>query len=154
MKKESYRIKVAVVGASSCDSETALMAEEVGELIARRGAILINGGLGGVMEASARGAKAAGGLTVGILPGFDPLEANDHIDVTVATGMSIARNAIIVRSADVVLAVAGGYGTLSEIAMALNIGKPVVGLRTWEGVPGIIRADTPKEAVDKVFELL
>jgi len=130
------------------------MAEEVGRLLARAGAIVLNGGSTGVMEAASRGAAAEGGTVVGILPGFDRAEANEHVTVALPTGMGEMRNALIARSADVLIAVGGEFGTLSEIAFALKIGKPVVGLRTWdlvrrgEPVVGITPAETPAEAVD------
>lgn len=123
---------LAVVGSASCDAETAALAEEVGREVARRGAVLICGGRGGVMEAACRGARLAGGTTVGILPGTDRSQANPYVDVPIVTGLGEARNALVVRSADAVIAVSGGYGTLSEIALALKMGRPVVGIQTWE----------------------
>ncbi|HEY1905358.1 MAG TPA: TIGR00725 family protein [Myxococcaceae bacterium] len=151
---------VAVVGAGSADSRIASAAEEVGRLLASRGAVVVCGGLGGVMEAACRGAKSAGGTTVGILPGFDRDEANAWVDVAIPTGLGEARNALVVRAADVLIAVGGEYGTLSEIALALKTGKPVVGLETWElsrrGVPAtdIVLASTPAEAVERALELV
>jgi uncharacterized protein (TIGR00725 family) len=145
---------VAVIGSASCDGVVAALAEAVGSEIARRGAVLVCGGRGGVMEAACRGAKAQGGLTVGILPGTDRSEANPYVDVPVITGLGEARNAIIVRTADAVVAVSGGYGTLSEIGLALKMGRPVVGLDTWElgrggrSAAGVVRAGTPAQAVD------
>ncbi len=111
--------------------------------MAESGAVLVCGGLGGVMEAACRGAHAGGGLTVGILPGRDRDEANPHVDIAIPTGMGEARNVLVVRCADAVVAVAGEYGTLSEIALALQAGIPVVGLDTWE----LGRAGEPVEAV-------
>jgi uncharacterized protein (TIGR00725 family) len=134
-------------------------AEEVGRLLAEGGAILVCGGLGGVMEAACRGARSAGGLTLGILPGRDRREANRYVEVAVATGLGEARNALVVRSADAVVAVGGAYGTLSEIALALKGGTPVVGLGTWElargGVAdtGVIRADSAAEAARTALDL-
>ncbi len=128
-------------------------AEDVGRAVAEAGAVLVCGGLGGVMEAACRGAHAGGGLTVGILPGRDRTDANRHVDVAIPTGMGEARNALVVRAADAVVAVDGEYGTLSEIALALQAGIPVVGLGTWElargGVPdeGVVRAEDPVRAV-------
>src|SRR5207245_2335370 len=116
---------VAVVGGGTCTPQEAAWATAVGRLIAERGAVLLCGGLGGVMAAAARGAKQAGGLTVGILPGNDPREANPDIDVALATGMGEMRNALIVRAASAVIAIGGGWGTLSEIAMARRIETPV-----------------------------
>ncbi|MBI5741087.1 MAG: TIGR00725 family protein [Nitrospirae bacterium] len=145
---------ISVIGASTCDKETYAVAEEVGRLIAERGATLVTGGLGGVMEAACRGAKETGGTTVGILPGTGKADANPFVDIPIITGMSHARNIIVVRSSDGVIAVGGEYGTLSEIAIALKLGKPVVGIKTWENITGIVKADTAVEAVRKVFELL
>ncbi len=149
----SKPIFIAVIGSARCDAQTASLAEAVGRQIARRGAGLVCGGRGGVMEAACRGAKAAGGLTVGILPGADRNEANPYVDVPIVTGLGEARNALVVRSAAVVVAVSGGYGTLSEIALALKMGRPVVGLNTWP-IEAVIPARTPQEAVDKAWGLL
>ncbi len=147
-------IQIGVIGAGGCSGEVRKIAEEVGREIAKKGAILICGGLGGVMEASARGAKAEGGITVGILPGFDPSDANPFIDIKIITGLSHARNVLIVRSSDVLIAVSGGYGTLSEIAIALKLQKPVVGLNTWDISPAIVQAGNAEEAVKKAIEQL
>jgi uncharacterized protein (TIGR00725 family) len=118
----------------------------VGRLLAERGAVLVCGGLGGTMEAACRGARGAGGTTIGILPGLDRADANPYVDVAVPTGLGEARNALVVRAADVVIAVGGGYGTLSEIALALKAGKRVIGLGTWE-IEGVARADGAEAAV-------
>src|SRR5678815_2375684 len=126
------RRHVAVVGAGAPDTRVAALAEEVGRLLARSGAVVVCGGLGGVMEAACRGAKSEGGTTVGILPGSDRNDANPWVDVAIPTGLGEARNALVVRSVDVVIAIRGEYGTLSEIALALKTGEPVVGLETWE----------------------
>lgn len=146
--------QIGVIGAGECSREIASLAEEVGRRIALGGAVLITGGLGGVMEAASRGAQCAGGLTVGILPGFSRQEANDYVDVAIVTGFSHARNVLVVRSSDLVIAIAGEYGTLSEIALALKMGKTVIGLRTWENIPGILRAAGAEEAVARAFALL
>lgn len=138
---------IAVCGAGECGPELAGLAEAVGKAIAESGAILFCGGLGGVMSSAAQGARSAGGVTVGILPGPDSAEANPWIQVAVATDLGHARNAILVRSADAVIAVGGGYGTLSEIALALKMGKPVVSLKSWEVSEDIIRASDPGTAV-------
>ncbi len=151
---------VAVIGSASCSQEVAARAEAVGQEIARRGAVLVCGGRGGVMEAACRGAKAEGGTTVGILPGADRGEANRYVDIAIATGMGEARNAIVVRTADAVVAVSGGYGTLSEIGLALKIGRPVVGLGTWElqqagqSVAAVVQATTPAQAVERALALV
>jgi uncharacterized protein (TIGR00725 family) len=107
-------------------------AESVGRELAQRGVVVVCGGLGGAMEAACRGAKEAGGTTVGLLPGADRGQANPYVDVAVATGLGEARNALVARTADALVAVGGGYGTLSEIALALRAGKRVVGLGSWE----------------------
>jgi uncharacterized protein (TIGR00725 family) len=152
------QLRIGVLGPGTAPPATLALAHEVGAQIARQGAVLICGGLGGVMETAARGAKEAGGLTVGIVPGSDPAEANDFIDIPVVTGMGEARNVLVVRSSDAVIAIAGSYGTLSEIALALKIGVPVVGLATWElrspdgSTPPILTASSPQDAVAKAVE--
>lgn len=138
---------IAVCGSGRCGPELAALAEEVGRELGLRGATLVCGGLGGVMEAAARGAQKAGGLTVGILPGPDGREANPWIEAAVATDLGEARNAVIVRTADAVVAVGGEFGTLSEIALALKMGKPVVSLRSWKVHETIMEAKDPREAV-------
>lgn len=147
------RVLIAVIGSALCDARTAAVARQVGLEIARRGAVLVTGGRGGVMEAACQGAKSGGGITVGILPGIDRREANRYVDLPIVTGLGEARNAVVVRTADAVIAVSGGYGTLSEIGLALKMGRPVVGLGTWElyrdgqPVSAVIPADTPVRAV-------
>lgn len=141
------QIVVAVIGAGTSGSDVLATAEAVGRLIAEHGALLVCGGLGGVMEAAARGAKAAGGTTVGILPQAYRHDANPYIDVPIATGFGEGRNVFIVRTADVLIAVGGEYGTLSEIALALKSGKPVIGLDTWD-IKGIQKAESPEHALD------
>lgn len=135
--------QIAVIGPSSCKERETLAAEEIGGVLAERGAILISGGLGGVMEASCRGARMKGGLTVGILPHTG--EGNRFLSVHVRTGLSHARNVVVVTSADAVIAVGGAYGTLSEIAIALKTGKQVFGYESWE-IPGVQPCNTPGEA--------
>ena len=147
------RILVAVVGGSSCTSEEAEWATAVGRLIAKGGAVLLCGGLGGVMEAAAQGAQQAGGLTVGLLPGSDPAHANPHIEVALATGMGEMRNALIVRAAHAAIAIGGGWGTLSEIALAQRIGTPIVGLHdAFTSAVEIPRVGTPEQAVRWALE--
>ena len=123
---------VAVVGAGRATADELAQAEAVGRALAEGGAVVVCGGLGGVMEAACRGARAAGGRTLGILPGADRSAANEWVDVAVPTGLGEARNALVVRAADAVVAVAGEFGTLSEIALALKVGKPVIGVGTWD----------------------
>ena len=127
----SRRRLVAVCGESDPQTSLADLAFELGHGIAERGAILICGGLTGVMEHAARGARAAGGLTVGLLPGDEPDDANAYIDLAIATGLGHARNAVLARTADGVVALGGGLGTLSEIALALRNGRPTIGIQTW-----------------------
>jgi len=150
---------VAVIGNSSCSEEETRLAEAVGERLARRGAAVICGGLGGVMEGVCRGARSQGGLTVGILPGEDPGEANSWVDIPIATGVGYARNMAVVKSAGAVIAIGGNYGTLSEIAYALKSGIPVIGLNTWtlsrngKEDSSIIRVSTAEEAVEQAVSL-
>ena len=146
--------RIGVIGNSVCSGEVIQIAEEVGREIARRKGVLVCGGLTGVMEAVARGAKAAGGLTVGIIPGNRASDANSYIDIPIVTGLGYARNVLVVQSSEVVIAIRGKYGTLSEIAYALQFGIPVVGLQTWDVSPDIIQASNPAEAVSKAFDLL
>ncbi|RKZ20667.1 TIGR00725 family protein [bacterium] len=145
---------IGVIGGSQVSSEIYRLAYEVGREIGKRGHILVNGGLSGVMEASAKGAKEEGGLVVGILPGHSKESANPWVDIPVVTGMGEARNVIIVRTSDVLIAIDGRYGTLSEIAFALVFGKPVIGLRTWECDFPIIRVETPGQAVEEAEKFL
>lgn len=142
---------VAVVGAGGTVAQDVLaLAEAVGAELARRGVVVVTGGLGGVMAAACRGARAAGGTTLGILPGGDRSAANRFVDVAVATGMGELRNGLVVRCADALIAVGGGYGTLSEIALALKAGKPVAGLATWH-IEGVRPAADAREAVEVVL---
>ena len=125
---------IGVMGPGSCSPALYDLARKVGYLIAQNKATLVCGGRGGVMEASARGAKEGGGVTVGILPGDSALEANPYIDIPIVTGLGIARNAVNVLTSQSIIAIGGAYGTLSEIALALKCGTPVVGLGTWDAV--------------------
>ncbi len=145
---------IGVIGAGDCDEKTYQMAIDVGRGIARHGYVLVCGGLGGVMEGAAKGAKEAGGLTVGILPGFSPEDANPYIDIPIVTGIGHARNILIVRTAAVLIAISGSYGTLSEIATALKLKKPVIGLKTWPGFDKIHYVNTAQEAVEKAVSLM
>jgi hypothetical protein len=141
------RLQIGVIGAGACGEAVEKAAEEVGREIAKRNAFLICGGRGGVMEAAARGAKMEGGTTVGILPGDNRRDANPFIDILILSNMGHARNAIIAQSCDVLIAIGGEYGTLSEIALALKMGKKVVTLRSkWE-IEGTLKACNPMEAV-------
>lgn len=144
---ESRPPTIAVVGAGRCDAATGARAEAVGRLLARAGATIVTGGLGGVMEAASRGAKEAGGLVVAIIPGDEPPSATAPADVVIATGIGEARNAIIVNTADALVAVGGEFGTLSEIALARKRHKPTVTLGSWDDIPGVMVATTPEDAV-------
>jgi len=149
-----------VIGETICSEETAKVAYEVGRRIGERRAILVCGGRGGVMENAARGAKSVGGLTVGVLPGSSRDEANPYIDIAIVTGMGEARNVILVQSCQVLIAVEGMYGTLSEIAFACKFGIPVIGLKTWRvDRPGltaspVLEAKTPEEGVEMAFQII
>ncbi len=138
---------IGVIGASKCEGKINRLAFEVGRLIGRAGFGLVNGGLGGVMEASAEGCRAGGGLTVGILPGLDAGSANPYIDVVIPTGLGDMRNALIVRAAEALIAIGGSFGTLSEIALGLKASKAVIGLLTWEVSEEVLVAATPEEAI-------
>ena len=151
---------ISVIGESHATKANYKLAEEVGKLIARSGAVLICGGGEGVMEAAAKGAREAKGVSLGILPGSDREEANKYIDLPIVTGFGYARNKIVVKSGQVIIAVGGGYGTLSEIGFALGYGIPVIGINTWHiaknGVsePSIVRVRTPKEAVSLALKFI
>jgi uncharacterized protein (TIGR00725 family) len=142
-----------VVGPGDADEKERSVAEEVGRLLAEAGAIVVTGGCGGVMEAASKGAREAGAMTLGILPGADRGQANDWIAVAVPTGMGEARNALVVRAADAVVAVGGAWGTLSEIALARKTGTPVVGIESWD-LEGVERLETAAEAVATVLRTL
>ena len=150
---------VAVVGPNDATPTELDQAEAIGEGLARAGAVLVCGGLGGVMHAAARGAQKAGGVSIGILPGDDRDPGSPHLTVAISTGMGETRNAIIVRTSDVIVAVSGEFGTLSEVAFALKLSKPVVGLGTWElfkrgrPVDAITRVETSEEAVTEATRL-
>ena len=144
---------VAVVGPADASPEQLGVAEEVGARLAAAGAVVVTGGLGGVMEAACRGARSSGGRTLGILPGEDRDAANDWVEIAVTTGLGELRNGLVVRASDALVAVGGGYGTLSEVALGLRVGRPVVGLGTWH-VHGIEHVGTPSEAADRVTQLL
>jgi uncharacterized protein (TIGR00725 family) len=140
---------IAVVGAGEASSTDLAHAEEVGARLADLGAVVVTGGLGGVMEAACRGARSRRGHTLGILPGDDRDEANGWVELAVATGMGELRNGLVVRASDALVAIGGGHGTLSEIALALKLGRSVVGLGTW-AVHGVEDVSTPAEAIDRI----
>jgi uncharacterized protein (TIGR00725 family) len=142
---------VAVVGPGDASAAELEDAEAVGRGLAMAGATLVCGGLGGVMAAACRGAAGAGGMTVGILPGADRAAANQWVQVAIPTGLGELRNGLVVRAADAVIAVGGAYGTLSEVALALKTGVPVIGLRTWQ-IHGILAVGSPREAVELAID--
>ncbi len=144
--------RIAVIGAGIADEEIYTTAYQVGKLLGEKGAIIYTGGLGGVMEAACRGAFEVGALTVGILPGNKAEEANPFVRIPIVTNMGEGRNVILVRCAEVVVAISGGYGTLSEIALALKMWKPVIGLKTWENIPGVVYVSSPEEVLSKILE--
>jgi uncharacterized protein (TIGR00725 family) len=144
---------IGVIGGTAAGEEILQMAEETGRLIAQHGCSLICGGMAGVMEAAAKGAKDGGGTTIGILPHTDRHEANSYIDIPIATGFGEGRNLVIIRTADILIAIDGEFGTLSEIAFALKMKKSVIGLHTWD-IPGVIKAGSPIEAVDIAVDIL
>lgn len=139
--------RVSVIGAGRCDEAVYETARLLGGLLAQCGFEIVCGGLGGVMTAVCQGAREAGGRTIGILPGDDPAEANPFVDIAVVTGLGIARNVLVVKNGDAVVAVSGGAGTLSEIGIALKIGRPVVALGHFDAIDGVIAAKTPQQAI-------
>jgi uncharacterized protein (TIGR00725 family) len=154
------RTFIAVIGESHASPEIAKLAEEVGAEIAKANAVLVCGGLKGVMEAAAKGAKSAGGTTIGILPGSKRDDANPYIDFPIVTGIGYARNKLVIKTGQVIIAVGGSYGTLSEIAFGLGYKIPVVGLNTWQFIhhsgqmdKAVHHVNTPKEAVALALKL-
>lgn len=148
------KIRIGVIGASSCSAKLAQTAYNVGRLIAENNAILICGGMGGVMEAACRGANEAGGVTVGILPGSSDKDGNKFLSIPIVTGIGFARNSIVVQSSQALIAIGGKYGTLSELAYAAQYGIPIVGLSTWKIRAPIKHVRTPEEAVRMALKLV
>lgn len=154
MNKQRF---VAVIGGSQCSPQEAKLAEEVGRKLAKQGVTLVCGGLGGIMEAACKGASSAGGVTIGILPGGNRQAANSYVQIPIVTNLGEARNVVVVKTAQAVIAIGGGYGTLSEIAHALRNSIPVIGLNTWslsrngQANDSIILAQDPAEAVKKAI---
>ncbi len=157
MQKRKF---VSVIGGSQSSAREIRLAEEVGRELARKGAVLVCGGLGGIMEAACRGASSEGGITIGILPGDGREQANPYVQFPIVTGIGYARNAVVAKSGQAVIAIGGSYGTLSEIAYALQSSIPVIGLGTWSlsrnGQPddSVIPMEDPVEAVDKALRLI
>lgn len=143
---------ISVIGGNRAGAKILGQAEELGRGLAERGLTVVCGGLGGVMEAVCRGAKSAGGTTIGILPGNRASAANPHVTIPIPTGIGLARNAIVALAGEAVIALDGKYGTLSEIAYALNFGKPVIGIGTWE-IEGVRRAENAAEALEILHHL-
>jgi len=144
---------VGVIGGHDCPAEVELEAQELGKKLAKVADILVSGGLSGVMMAVCQGFKAGNGVTLGIIPGYDKKDANEFVDIVVPTGLGLARNVLVVKTADVVVALPGQAGTLSEIAYCLQFNIPIISLNSWN-IPGIIQVKTVDEAVDKAKELL
>ncbi len=145
---------VGVIGAGDCSDKIYQIARDVGLEIGKKGWVVVCGGLGGVMEAAARGCTEAGGTTVGILPGLEKESANPYIEIPIPTGLGEGRNLLVVRASDVLVSIAGEYGTLSEIALALKINKPVIGLETWENLKGVRYVVNPREAIEAVERVI
>lgn len=144
---------VSVIGGHTCSKEVEQIAHKIGKIVARVGAILASGGLGGIMVAVCKGAKSENGITIGIIPGYDKNEANEYCDIVIPTGLNDARNVLVVQSGDIIVALPGEYGTLSEIAFALRFKKPVVSLGSWD-IPGVMQVKTIEEAEEKITELI
>jgi uncharacterized protein (TIGR00725 family) len=149
----SKKVLVAVIGGHKCNTKVEEIATKLGNLLAKVGVILVCGGLGGVMMAVSKGMHLGGGITVGILPAEDKNSANPYVDIPIATGLGYTRNTIVVGSADVIIALPGEYGTLSEIAFALNMKKLVIGIGSWD-IKGMRKAKTPEEAVEALKEFI
>jgi len=137
---------VGVIGGHKCTKEVERLAQDLGKNLAKVVDILVSGGLSGTMKAVCKGFKASGGLTIGIIPSYDKSDANEFVDIPIPTGLGFARNVLVVKSADVIVALPGDKGTLSEIAYALQFGIPVICLKSWD-IPGVIKVDTIKEAI-------
>lgn len=152
--KPAYPHMIGVVGAGTADDPLYCLAYDLGAALATAGMVVVNGGLGGVMEASARGATEAGGLTVGILPGPRAKDANPFVQVPVVTNMGHARNVIIAHTAQALVAVGGSHGTRSEVSIGLKLGKPVVSLSSFDFDPAIQVVETPQQAVDALLDAL
>ncbi len=150
---ETKKPLIGVIGGNECSSEEYQMAEKVGACISKEKAVLVCGGMGGVMEAACKGASEAGGLTVGILPSDSTVDANRYVQIPIATGMGIGRNILIIRTVQSLIAINGKFGTLSEIAFAMQLNKPVFALHPWIDVPGVEVVQSPKQAVEKAIHI-
>ena len=145
---------IGIIGAGTCADTAYRLARDIGFGIGEKGWTLVCGGLGGVMEGAAKGCSEAGGMTIGILPGLNKDSANPYIHVPIPTGLGEGRNILVVRASDVLVAIAGGYGTLSEIALALKINKPVIGIETWKDISGVEYVSGHNEAIQMVNQIL
>lgn len=152
-KQTGRKLYLGVIGAGHCNHNVDKLAEQVGRAIATEGAVLVCGGLGGVMTAAARGARSAGGQTIGILPGNDKDDANEFIDIAIPTGIGEARNVLIIKTADAVVALPGEFGTLSEMAFCMKLNKPLVSLSDWNISNEVERFDDPVSAVKRAIQL-
>lgn len=144
---------ISVIGGHNCNKEVAKLSYEIGRAVAKLEAVLVCGGLGGAMEAACQGAKSENGLTIGIITSYDKKDANEYCDIVIPSGLGFARNVLVVQSADVIVALPGEYGTLSEVAYALQFKKPVISLNSWD-IPGVIKVKTIDEAVREVNRLI
>lgn len=144
---------VSVIGGHSCTDKVEKVAQELGKKLAKVVDILVCGGLSGTMKAVCQGFKASGGVTIGIITSYDKNDANEFVDIVIPTGLGLARNVLVVQAGDIVVALPGEYGTLSEIAYCLQFGKPIISLGSWD-IPGVIKVKTVEEAVNKAKELL
>ena len=150
---KNKQILIGVIGGHKCDKKTQKIAYEIGKGIGQMGAILVCGGLGGVMQYPAQGAQENGGLTVGILPTDDKHDANKYIDIPIATGLGYTRNTLVITASDIIVALKGQYGTLSEIGFSLNAKKPVIGIGSWQ-IKGTKKAITSKQVVDTIKKII
>ena len=147
------RVLISVIGGNKCSNEVEQLAINTGKIVAKVGAILVCGGLEGVAKAACKGAKSENGLTMGIIPGYDKNEANQYCDIVIPTGLNDARNVLVAQCGDIVVALPGEYGTLSEIAFALRFKKPVIGLESWD-IPGVMQVKTLEALEEKIEELM
>jgi len=147
------KIVVGVIGGRSCSKKVEQLAQNLGKKLKKVADFLVCGGLGGTMEAVCQGFKEAGGVNIGIIPGYDKTSANPYVDIVIPTGLGLARNVLVVKTADIVVALPGEYGTLSEIAYCLQFEVPVISLKSWS-IPGVIKVKTPDEAIKKISQIL
>ena len=147
------KITISVIGGNKCSNEVEQTAHKIGKIIAKVGAVLVCGGLEGIMKAVCKGAKAENGLTIGIITSYDKSDANEYCDIVIPTGLNDARNVLVVQTGDIIVALPGEYGTLSEIAFALRFKKPIISLNSWD-IPGVMQVKTIEDAEKKIVELI